>query len=200
MKVNIDFNAELDDRSRDVFRRWWKAIWNRRRSARLAQSVAHAADVAVAGLGPQRHERSGIAWPDLRAACQRRPPADPEQGLRFFVDAFMQVGEVFSPSARSSNARSSRRQRAVRWRSCFTEASQMLSGMTRGAGLVLAAKQDSTIRHIEFIRLEETRRWWFWSAATTRWRTASWNCPMASPPDNCRRRRIFSTITGRPER
>jgi heat-inducible transcriptional repressor len=33
----------------------------------------------------------------------------------------------------------------------------MLSGMTRGAGLVIAAKQDSTIRHIEFIRLDQTR-------------------------------------------
>jgi heat-inducible transcriptional repressor len=33
----------------------------------------------------------------------------------------------------------------------------MLSGMTRGAGLVIAAKQDSTIRHIEFIRLDQKR-------------------------------------------
>jgi heat-inducible transcriptional repressor len=39
----------------------------------------------------------------------------------------------------------------------LTEASQMLSGMTRGAGLVIAAKQDSTIRHIEFIRLDPKR-------------------------------------------
>jgi heat-inducible transcriptional repressor len=36
----------------------------------------------------------------------------------------------------------------------LTEASQMLSGMSRGAGLVLATKSELALKHIEFIQLE----------------------------------------------
>jgi transcriptional regulator of heat shock response len=36
----------------------------------------------------------------------------------------------------------------------LTEASQMLSGLSRGAGLVLAAKTEAPLKHIEFIQLE----------------------------------------------
>jgi heat-inducible transcriptional repressor len=36
----------------------------------------------------------------------------------------------------------------------LTEASQMLSGMSRGAGLVLAGKSEAALKHIEFIQLE----------------------------------------------
>ena len=39
----------------------------------------------------------------------------------------------------------------------LTEASQMLSGMSRGAGLVLAAKNEVPLKHIEFIQLEPTK-------------------------------------------
>ena len=39
----------------------------------------------------------------------------------------------------------------------LTEASQMLSGMSRGAGLVLAAKNEVALKHIEFIQLEPTK-------------------------------------------
>jgi heat-inducible transcriptional repressor len=39
----------------------------------------------------------------------------------------------------------------------LTEASQMLSGMSRGAGLVLAAKSEAALKHIEFIQLEPQR-------------------------------------------
>jgi heat-inducible transcriptional repressor len=39
----------------------------------------------------------------------------------------------------------------------LTEASRMLSGMSRGAGLVLTAKNDVILKHVEFIRLEPTK-------------------------------------------
>ena len=39
----------------------------------------------------------------------------------------------------------------------LTEASQMLSGMSRGAGLVLAANNEVALKHIEFIQLEPTK-------------------------------------------
>jgi heat-inducible transcriptional repressor len=39
----------------------------------------------------------------------------------------------------------------------MNEASQMLSGMSRGAGLVITAKNDPVLKHVEFIRLEPTK-------------------------------------------
>ena len=47
-----------------------------RRAGRLAQSVAHPADDAVAGVGAQRHVRSGAARPRLCAAYLGRAAAD----------------------------------------------------------------------------------------------------------------------------
>ena len=47
-----------------------------RRAGRLAQSVAHPADDAVAGVGAQRHVRSGTARPRLCAAYLGRAAAD----------------------------------------------------------------------------------------------------------------------------
>jgi heat-inducible transcriptional repressor len=41
--------------------------------------------------------------------------------------------------------------------SVLTEASQVLSGLSRGAGLVLATKAEGALKHIEFVRLEPTR-------------------------------------------
>ena len=41
--------------------------------------------------------------------------------------------------------------------SLLTQASQMLSGLSSGAGLVLANKQDQRLKHVEFVRLEATK-------------------------------------------
>ena len=41
--------------------------------------------------------------------------------------------------------------------SVLAEASQALSGLSRGAGVVLASKADLRLKHVEFIRLEPTR-------------------------------------------
>ena len=39
----------------------------------------------------------------------------------------------------------------------LTEASRMLSGLSRGAGLVISSKNDPILKHVEFIRLEPTK-------------------------------------------
>ena len=40
---------------------------------------------------------------------------------------------------------------------CWPRRARLLSGLSRGAGVVLAAKIDMRLKHIEFIRLEPTR-------------------------------------------
>ena len=80
-----------------------------------------------------------------------------ELGLRFFVDALMQVGDLTEDSRRSIEAQVAVAGANKSVESVLTEASQMLSGLTRSAGVVLTAKINTRLKHIEFVRLEPER-------------------------------------------
>ena len=89
-----------------------------RRAGRLAQSVAHPADGAVAGLGAQRDVGPRAARPDLRAAYLGRPAADRARPALFRRCA--DGGR--RPHRRATAARSRRRSpapaAASRWKPC----------------------------------------------------------------------------------
>ncbi len=80
-----------------------------------------------------------------------------ELGLRFFVDALMQVGDLNEGDRRSIEALVAGAGAGKSVESVLTEASQMLSGLTRSAGVVLTTKISARIKHIEFVRLEPER-------------------------------------------
>lgn len=80
-----------------------------------------------------------------------------ELGLRFFVDALMQVGDLTEDSRRSIEAQVAGSGANKSVEAVLTEASQMLSGLTRSAGVVLTAKINVRLKHIEFVRLEPER-------------------------------------------
>jgi len=80
-----------------------------------------------------------------------------ELGLRFFVDALMQVGDVSEQDRRSIEAQVAGTGTGKTVEDVLTEASQALSGLTRSAGIVLTAKSNVRLKHIEFVRLEPER-------------------------------------------
>jgi len=80
-----------------------------------------------------------------------------ELGLRFFVDALMQVGDLTETDRRSIEAQVAGAGTNKSVETVLTEASQMLSGLTRSAGVVLTAKHNVRLKHIEFVRLEPER-------------------------------------------
>jgi heat-inducible transcriptional repressor len=80
-----------------------------------------------------------------------------ELGLRFFVDALMQVGDVSEQDRRSIEAQVAGTGTGKTIEDVLTEASQALSGLTRSAGIVLTAKSNVRLKHIEFVRLEPER-------------------------------------------
>ena len=82
--------------------------------------------------------------------------APTQEGLRFFVDAILEVGSV-DERERSQIAKSIEGQRQGQVEDVLTEASQLLSGLSHGAGVVIATKADMILRHIEFVRLDSTR-------------------------------------------
>ena len=80
-----------------------------------------------------------------------------ESGLRFFVDALMEIGDLSAQDRSHIEAQVRASGQAKSTETLLTEASAMLSGLTRGAGVVLTSKTTSPLKHIEFVRIEKSR-------------------------------------------
>jgi len=80
-----------------------------------------------------------------------------ELGLRFFVDALMQVGDISEQDRGAIEAQIAGIGSGKTVEDVLTEASLALSGLTRSAGIVLTAKNNVRLKHIEFVRLEPER-------------------------------------------
>ncbi|MGH6760711.1 MAG: heat-inducible transcriptional repressor HrcA [Phyllobacterium sp.] len=78
-------------------------------------------------------------------------------GLRFFVDAFMEVGDLPAGERQTIESQVRAAEAGHSVEAVLTEASQILSGLSRGAGLVVTGKAEGALKHIEFIRLEPAR-------------------------------------------
>ncbi|PWE56043.1 heat-inducible transcriptional repressor HrcA [Metarhizobium album] len=151
-----DVSAALDDRSREIFRRIveeylenGEPLGSRNLSRLLPMSLSPASVRNVMG---DLEELGLIYSPHISAG---RLPT--QMGLRFFVDAFMQVSALSQEDRASMDRQMGPVQRGQTVEGLMNEASRMLSGMSRGAGLVVTAKSDQVLKHVEFIRLEPTK-------------------------------------------
>jgi heat-inducible transcriptional repressor len=151
-----DFPAMLDERSRHIFRLIVESyldlgepVGSRALSKLLTTALSPASvrnvmsDLETLGLIYSPHVSAG------------RMPT--ELGLRFFVDAFLEVGDLPQGEREAIEEKVKATGDLRPFDSLLTEASQLLSGLSRGAGLVLTAKADMRLKHIEFIRLEATK-------------------------------------------
>ena len=77
-----------------------------------------------------------------------------EQGLRFFVDGFMEIGDLSEAERNGIETQVRAAGQNKTTETLLQEAGQLLSGLSRGAGLVLSGKSESPLKHIEFVRLE----------------------------------------------
>jgi heat-inducible transcriptional repressor len=150
-----DAVAALDERSKEIFRRIVESylehgepLGSRNLSRILPMSLSPA---SVRNVMSDLEQLGLIYAPHISAG---RLPT--QRGLRFFVDAFMQVGDL-SAEDRAAIDRQVRGSRDQPMETVMSEASRMLSGMSRGAGLVMTAKSDPLLKHVEFIRLEPTK-------------------------------------------
>jgi heat-inducible transcriptional repressor len=74
-------------------------------------------------------------------------------GLRMFVDGLLEVGNLTEDERRAIEAQIGIR-RERKFEQVLTEASEMISGLSACAGVVLADKQVAKLKHIEFVLLE----------------------------------------------
>jgi heat-inducible transcriptional repressor len=140
--------AALGERPREVFRHLVEAflasgepVGSRTLSQRLPLSLSPAsirnvmADLEAMGLLYAPHTSAG------------RAPT--ERGLRLFVDGMLEVGDLGADERREIEARVIASGHGME--DTLTQATQALSGLSRCAGLVVTAKQDASLKHVEFV-------------------------------------------------
>jgi heat-inducible transcriptional repressor len=148
--------AGLDRRSREIFKRIVDQFletgepMGSRNISRLLPTALSPASVrnVMADL-----EHLGLIYAPHTSAG--RLPT--EFGLRFFVDALLEIGDLSVDERRQIEAQVKAGSSGHTVEGLLSEASRALSGLSRGAGVVLANKADIRLKHIEFIRLEPTR-------------------------------------------
>jgi heat-inducible transcriptional repressor len=148
--------AALDQRSREIFRRIvdsyltsGEPVGSRNLSRIIPMTLSPASirnvmsDLEAAGLIYAPHTSAG------------RLPT--ELGLRFFVDAVMEIGALSGEEREriDSEVRATGDTRSVD--DVLGQATTLLSGLSRGAGVVVTSTAAKRLRHIEFVRLEPTR-------------------------------------------
>ncbi|WP_181700458.1 heat-inducible transcriptional repressor HrcA [Chthonobacter albigriseus] len=147
---------DLDQRSREIFRRIVDSYLETgepagsRNIARLLPSPLSPASVrnVMADL-----ERAGLIYAPHTSAG--RLPTD--LGLRFFVDALLEIGDLTSDERTAIEAKVKTGGAGKTVENVLNEATELLSGLSRGAGVVVTAKSDLRLKHIEFVRIEPTR-------------------------------------------
>jgi heat-inducible transcriptional repressor len=148
--------AQLNERSREIFRlivesylATGEPVGSRNLSRILPMTLSPASvrnvmsDLEQLGLVYAPHTSAG------------RLPT--EIGLRFFVDALMQIGDLTENDRNAIEAQVAGAGQSKSVEAVLTEASGLLSGLSRAAGVVLTAKSNERLKHIEFVRLEPER-------------------------------------------
>lgn len=145
---------ELNDRSREIFRHivdtfmeTGEPVGSRTISKRLETALSPAtirnvmADLEETGLLYAPHTSAG------------RLPT--EAGLRMFVDGILEIGNLPKEERASIQAKCEASSRSME--GLLQEAGNLLSGLSGCAGLVLAPKAESPLKHIEFVSLSPGR-------------------------------------------
>src|SRR6266571_3738626 len=148
--------GQLNERSREIFRRIvesYLATGEPVGSRNLSRLIPMTLSPASVRNVMSDLEQLGLIYAPHTSAG--RLPT--ELGLRFFVDALMEIGDLTESERRSIEAQVAAAGQATSVEAMLTEASARLSGLTRAAGVVLTAKSNVRLKHIEFVRLEPER-------------------------------------------
>ncbi len=146
--------AQLNERSREIFRQIVESYLETGEpvgSRNLSRIIPMTLSPASVRNVMQDLEQLGLIYAPHTSAG--RLPT--ELGLRFFVDALMEVGELGEEDRRAIEAQVAASGQSMD--NVLDAASGLLSGLTRAAGIVFTAKSNVRLKHIEFVRLEPAR-------------------------------------------
>ncbi len=148
--------ADLDSRSREIFRQivetylaTGEPVGSRNLSRNLPMTLSPASvrnvmsDLEGAGLIYAPHTSAG------------RLPT--QSGLRMFIDGLMEIGDLSDKDRQQIETQVKGRHKTGTLEEALTEASELISGLSQCAGVVLAEKQQIRLKHTEFVRLDPAR-------------------------------------------
>ncbi|MFN3891067.1 MAG: heat-inducible transcriptional repressor HrcA [Beijerinckiaceae bacterium] len=145
--------AAMNERSREIFRLLVESylatgepVGSRNLSRLLPMTLSPASVRNVM----QDLEESGLIFAPHTSAG--RLPT--ELGLRFFVDSILEIGDVAAEERARIEAQVRASGSGQSMEDLLAEASSLLSGLSRGAGVVLTSKDNVGLKQIEFVRLE----------------------------------------------
>ncbi|MCC3246517.1 heat-inducible transcriptional repressor HrcA [Methylocystis sp. WRRC1] len=148
--------AQLTDRSREIFRQIvdsylasGEPVGSRQLSRLLPMTLSPA---SVRNVMQDLEELGLIYAPHTSAG---RLPT--ELGLRFFVDSMLQVGDLDDSERARIAAEVEAASKGHDFQGVLSEATSLLSGLTRVAGVVVATKENVRLKQIDFVRLEPER-------------------------------------------
>ncbi|MDC1054764.1 heat-inducible transcriptional repressor HrcA, partial [Alphaproteobacteria bacterium] len=82
-----------------------------------------------------------------------RIPTD--KGMRFFVDGLLEFGRISKSEKENIKQLSSSKSKS--YQEVLDEASRAISGLSNYAGIVIAPKYQKNLKHLEFIRLNQSQ-------------------------------------------
>lgn len=149
---------DLNERSREIFRQivetylsTGEPVGSRNLSRALPMTLSPAsvrnvmADLEALGLVYAPHASAG------------RLPT--HTGLRLFIDGLLELGDLTDSEQSQIESQIAARniERGANFHDVLFEAGEMLSGLSRCAGVVLAEKRVRRIKHMEFVGLDARR-------------------------------------------
>lgn len=141
--------TELDARARDVFRHVVEAYLETGEpvgSRTLSKGGIALSPASIRNTLSDLAELGLLSAPHISAG---RMPT--HQGLRLFVDGLLEVGDVAQDAKREIEARLTAK--GMTFDSALREASNLLSGLAGGAGVVMTPSFEAGVRHVEFVKL-----------------------------------------------
>jgi heat-inducible transcriptional repressor len=148
--------SEMDARSRDIFRRIVEGYLESGEpmgSRNISKVLPVSLSAATVRNVMQDLEDLGLIYaPHVSAG---RLPT--EQGLRLFVDSVLEIGDVGAEDRARIEAQIRAAGVGRTFDDALAEATTLLSGVSRGAGVVVTSKATKRLKHIEFVRLDPTQ-------------------------------------------
>ena len=139
----------LDQRSRDIFREiveGYLATGEPVGSRTLSRSGIALSPASIRNVMADLTDLGLLDAPHISAG---RAPT--HKGLRLFVDGFLEYGDPSSEDKKQIDDRLA--SAGTDLEAVLGEASDILSGLAGGAGLVASPARDAAVRHVEFVPL-----------------------------------------------
>jgi heat-inducible transcriptional repressor len=141
--------SEMDARARDVFRQVVETYLETGEpvgSRTLSKGGIALSPASIRNTLQDLAHLGLLSAPHISAG---RMPT--HQGLRLFVDGLLEVGDIGAEDKRDIEARLTAKGQG--FDQALREASNLLSGLAGGAGVVMTPSHEAGVKHVEFVKL-----------------------------------------------